>query len=529
MSPRAANVAELIPVADRIRWILMCRMVLVVLLPAMWTFDDARRASLPMVMFPAIVWTAVNAPTMIMTRGNRSFAVWVLNIALLGDGLMLCYVWWQLGDLAGPASYLVILHAVAVTLLASFRTGGKLVAWHSLLALVLLETVSAGFLGEREPVPVAELSVYLGGMGATVFATALFASVNERELRRRRHDSEALREFGLELAHESDNNRIALMLAKFTREELLASQSAVIVYPDDGAPNGPGGKDDAFAVVVDRAGTSVRSRVPSEERERSMLWRAIDAASPMLVAKIDRRSDQWLSDLLPSARNLIVVPFRLDEVAGATIVVHPRWSSQRSTQRVERRMIETAEQAVSHAATAMSRAILTDRIRAMAETDGLTGVANRRVFDATLRATIDRTREAGGACAVVMVDLDHFKRLNDRHGHLVGDEVLRSTAIAIKHACREGDLSARYGGEEFALVLPDTDRTEAMAVAERLHRAVRTGHTTVPVTASVGVAVFPDDGEDAMAVLAAADEALYVAKTNGRDRVAQAGRHPAAA
>lgn len=535
MKTGKANVAELIPVTDRVRWILLCRVVMVALLPVMWRLDESVRVSLLDVMLPAGAWLAITTPTLFSARRSRSFAVWSLNLALLGDGLLLCYEWWQLGALAGPVGPLVIVHAVAVTLLASFRTGGKLAVWHSLLALVVLETSAAGFLGVPVPVPLTSLVIYLVGMWITVLTTAIFATVNERELRRRRHDSEALRQFGLELSREQDNTRIARLLATFIRDELLASQTAVVVYPGGYAGTGDGGDataslgGDGFVVVVDQAGTSVRTRAPAAPADGFTLRRAVGRGVPLLLRKLDPAADPWLAELLPAARNLIVVPFRLDEVAGATVVVHPRWSSQRSSQRVEHRMIETAQQAVTHASTAMSRVVLTDRIRAMADTDGLTGLANRRVFDATLREAITSAAETGGTCAVVMVDLDHFKRLNDSHGHLVGDEVLRTTAAAVRGSCREGDVPARYGGEEFAVVLPHADRESAAAAGARLHHAIGSASTSVPVSASVGVAVFPADGGDPTEVLRAADAALYAAKRDGRDRVAMADRQPVAA
>jgi diguanylate cyclase (GGDEF)-like protein len=118
-----------------------------------------------------------------------------------------------------------------------------------------------------------------------------------------------------------------------------------------------------------------------------------------------------------------------------------------------------------------------------------------------------------------MIDLDHFKGLNDRYGHQTGDEVLRQAAAAITAACRDGDLAARYGGEEFAVILGATDAAGAAEAAERIRQSIRNADTPVPVTASLGVAAYPVHAGTAGELVAAADAALYAAKAGGRDQV----------
>jgi diguanylate cyclase (GGDEF)-like protein len=181
--------------------------------------------------------------------------------------------------------------------------------------------------------------------------------------------------------------------------------------------------------------------------------------------------------------------------------------------------VNTAEQAAAHGGLAIGRAVLLDRIRAAAEVDSLTGVANRRAFDAALTLAVERADGYGDGFGLLMIDLDHFKRLNDQHGHLVGDEVLRIAAHRIRAECRESDLAARYGGEEFAVIIDTADETQVLAVAERIRAAVATADTPVPVTASLGVARYPADAGTGAELVAAADAALYVAKADGRNRV----------
>jgi diguanylate cyclase (GGDEF)-like protein len=125
---------------------------------------------------------------------------------------------------------------------------------------------------------------------------------------------------------------------------------------------------------------------------------------------------------------------------------------------------------------------------------------------------------------LVVLDVDHFKRVNDTYGHQAGDEVLRHVGEALGHVGRDTDLVARYGGEEFAVILPDTGLAEAVNVAERLRAAVAAFPGLVPVTASAGVAVLPGNANEAAELVQAADEALYEAKRSGRDRTCKSRR-----
>jgi diguanylate cyclase (GGDEF)-like protein len=162
----------------------------------------------------------------------------------------------------------------------------------------------------------------------------------------------------------------------------------------------------------------------------------------------------------------------------------------------------------------------------LTRTDQLTGVANRRQLDAALTSELRRARQSDETLSVVMVDLDHFKSFNDRFGHQEGDAMLRAVGKLLSDLLRPTDTVARYGGEEFTLLLPATPKDEALRISERLRRRMAelaSADTGRPVTASFGVASFPEDAAEEGALLSAADSALYAAKAAGRDRV-QAAR-----
>lgn len=162
-----------------------------------------------------------------------------------------------------------------------------------------------------------------------------------------------------------------------------------------------------------------------------------------------------------------------------------------------------------------------------AETDSLTGVSNRRSFMAQAELAFARTRAGGAPFAVVMIDIDHFKAINDTHGHIVGDDVLREVAQACKAALRASDCFARFGGEEFVALLQLTDAAGAAAVAEILRKTVATlafeNRTPPAVTVSLGVAGYLASSESLHDILNEADRQLYAAKAAGRNRVMAAG------
>jgi len=166
-----------------------------------------------------------------------------------------------------------------------------------------------------------------------------------------------------------------------------------------------------------------------------------------------------------------------------------------------------------------------EELERLSITDGLTGLFNRRHLMQTLEGEVRRAQRQKHPFAILMVDVDHFKKYNDSHGHQAGDEVLRRVGVLLKEATRDVDCAARYGGEEFVVLLTDTTLAGGTDAAQRIRRQL--AHEVFPggpVTLSIGVAEFPEHGETVEAVIASADAALYRAKRDGRDRVVVAGR-----
>jgi diguanylate cyclase (GGDEF)-like protein len=184
--------------------------------------------------------------------------------------------------------------------------------------------------------------------------------------------------------------------------------------------------------------------------------------------------------------------------------------------------LQSLESVADICANSIQNAHYVERVKQLAYLDGLTGIFNRRFFELRIMEEIERARRYGTGMAVIMADIDQFKRLNDEFGHLLGDEVLRQVSSLFHQQLRKIDVVCRYGGEEFAILLTQITAQQAIAIAEKLRRMVESFQFPgVPrtITISAGVAAFPTHGTTRDDMIRAADSGLYAAKQAGRNRI----------
>ena len=264
---------------------------------------------------------------------------------------------------------------------------------------------------------------------------------------------------------------------------------------------------------------------------------ALEAGRPVLIPDVTvhplfaELRQRWTREgtVVPT-RSVIALPFFVDRQQAGVFLLR-RGVGETP---LDEEDVAFADAVVKAAVSSIQRAHLLEtaradnlRLAALAQTDPLTQVLNRRALTDRLVSELDRARRYGHSVAILMLDLDHFKAVNDTRGHLVGDGVLKDVAEILRGAVRSADFVARYGGEEFVVVLPETSVEGALHFAERLRERIATtpfsgggSGVTLELSASIGVALFPGPRITSVDdLLAAADGALYRAKSDGRNRV----------
>jgi two-component system, cell cycle response regulator len=352
----------------------------------------------------------------------------------------------------------------------------------------------------------------------------------EDELRRARDDAESRKKV-VDILHEVTgdlaSDEIYHLLARRVARALNLSRCSVILAK-------PGDKVGIVATAFDDP--ALRHFEIHLDRYPEIST-ALETGNPVLIEDIESsplhaniRMEWKARGVKVPIRSVIVLPFTLGDQQAGVFFLRRMATEPALTQED----VDFADTVVKAAVAAIVRAQLLESTRAentrlevLAHTDPLTQSLNRRALTVRLVSEMDRARRYGAELSMLMVDLDHFKKINDTMGHLVGDDVLRELAQLLQESVRSVDFVARYGGEEFVVVLPETQIHGATKFAERLReRIANTGfvaqHGGVRLTASIGVASYPINevhtGDD---LFARADEALYRAKAEGRNRVCQ--------
>lgn len=352
----------------------------------------------------------------------------------------------------------------------------------------------------------------------------------EEELQRARDDAESRRKV-VDILHEVtgdlSSDEIYHILARRVARALNLSRCSVILAK-------PGDKVGIVATAFDNpALRNFEIHLDRYPEIRS----ALDHGHPVLVEDLqsnplyaDIRKEWQANGTQVPIRSVIALPFSLGKVQAGVFFLR-RMANEPSLTNED---VEFADAVIKAAVAAIHRAQLIEttkadnvRLEVLAHTDPLTQVLNRRALTVRLASEMERARRYDSVITFLMIDLDHFKRVNDTKGHLVGDDVLREIAALLSESIRSVDLVARFGGEEFVVVLPETGLQGATIFAERTRERIEntqfvTAHGGVRLTVSIGVANFPAPDVDSVDDLfARADEALYRAKAAGRNKVCQ--------
>ena len=351
----------------------------------------------------------------------------------------------------------------------------------------------------------------------------------EGELQRTRQEADSKRHL-VDIMHEVMGNlsteEIFHMVARRLARALQLSHSSVILAK-------PG---DARGLVATAFEQPNLANLEIDLDRYPEVSAALDQKRPVLIQDLQtspwyaRLREQWSRDgTRMNVRSVIAIPFAFEKIRTGVFLLRRTIDQDplaASDVEFADTVIKSAVNAIEQAHTIEQTKADNARLEALAHTDALTHLLNRRALTIRLVAELERVRRYNSPLTMLMIDLDHFKLVNDTYGHLVGDEVLRGIGMILQRSVRSVDMVARYGGEEFVIVLPETGEMGAIAFAERIRQRVEQHNfeaarsANVRVTVSIGVSCFPsaqvDSAED---LFARADVALYRAKERGRNQV----------
>jgi diguanylate cyclase (GGDEF)-like protein len=491
------------PVADRL---LVLQFVRLLIAAALLVVPAAAGAPTRDVVLVALLYLVFVGGVEVARRTVPGHADAIVSWTVLVDGAAIAGAVALSGGYRSPLLFLVFLDVIAVTLVVSYRTGLKLAVWCALLLLLAHAAADAGVI-DAQPV-VDDRVAIVGAATFLLFATcgALFSAVNERALRHSRAQLEQLVELGAELERAIRSDDVLATLVRHACARLAFTRAVVLVR--DGH---------VWEGVLDDGTVEVYFHL--SERPAPLVAEAWTTGTPMLVRHVD---DELLDVVMPGARNVVVSPITADgENLGVAV---GEWSGGADA-RIPTATVRALAQAAMHTALALHNARLLSENERLATRDSLTGLANRRLFDESLHREVARAQRLGAPLSLLVLDVDHFKQVNDTYGHQTGDAVLREVADALVSNTKNYDVTARYGGDEFVVLLPGCTRDDAVRVAERVRAGIAHAVDEAPVTISAGLASLPDNASDAERLMAAADAALYEAKRTGRDRVSSSERN----
>ncbi len=436
-----------------------------------------------------------------------TLAVWA---SICVDVTVLSALTWTSGGAGGPLTFLFAVEALAVAIVFSASAGVRVLG------------VSLAIIASFEAVQPAESSAGLEAVAGTILlaiAGIALIAYTQAESRRRALELAAIRRITLDIQDSLSLREILADLCRGVVNDLRFTSAAVLLR-----------ENEHFVCAGSCGVNGARAKtIPV----RGGLAQALRAGQLVIMSREQALRENELTDVVGS-RGYIAIPMGTEGVLVVTRAPRKRlFVRLRGGGRVRAHELEPLMSLAQQAALTVANARLHEHVAAMAVTDPLTELANHREFQRVLNHECERQRRYGSSPAaghhlsVLLLDIDHFKSINDRFGHPAGDDVLRAVALTLRHAVRSFDVVARYGGEEFGVVLPETDEHGALAVAERARAAVASlslvvDGKRVKVTVSVGAATAPEDGLTGAQLVAAADAALYQSKADGRDRVTHA-------